>query len=334
LVTAFQKLEECDRELAGNVFPAAMRRAKKMSTLEALTFTAIDAELYNPVWTMLGEIDYSYRTDLAETVGAACEEHPKVGKFMQGAYYGLKSTDFVRWAPVLTNCPSPKMREWIETVLAAPPNSPFNEKYDAMMGALVKIAGPDALPVLEAAAVKAAEGGPFANILDRMNGSVQPKELGQNMDPALADALRDAYLRVANAVPPTQAAMVADRLYNANYETEAGSLLPVIYADRVQPNGALIYGAIAVESCDGSAWVHWTTIEDSGARWSIGTAAEEQLSQFKAKLKCDAEWRVVTMTEPAETPEFVETWAHTASTPWTEQGLKIKYKAEKPVVLP
>ena len=72
--------------------------------------------------------------------------------------------------------------------------------------------------------------------------------------------LEKSLVIVAGSVAPEQAAMVADRLFNAGAEEAAAGLLPNIYPDKVQSDGSLLYGVASVENCDGQAYIHYAVV--------------------------------------------------------------------------
>ena len=110
-----------------------------------------------------------------------------------------------------------------------------------MISAYVKRKGAEALPALEIAAVESAKGtGPFNNILEKMNQSVEPDDFGGDIAPDDLKRLEAALVNVANAAPPEKASFVADRLFDSGSAQAAASLLPRVYPDRVQDGNRLM----------------------------------------------------------------------------------------------
>lgn len=337
LVQTYGALLRCDSEAAGAAFQKVVTRATDTETAVGVALTAIDAKAYAPVWGMLDLVaDYSQRDAIAQGVGAACGEHPEVVTFLQGAYFGLRNTQFGRWAPALAACESEGIVTWLGDTASKPPAVTYDEKYNTILAALVARQRTDALPVLQRAAVEAsANGGPFNAIIEKMGEAVQPVELGGDVSPADAQKLEQTLVSVANAVAPEQAAMVADRLYNAGSEAAAASLLPRVYPDRVQLDGSLRYGVAAVEACDGQAVVHYASVTEPARRWSVLTDVEPVARAFKPRLKCAAgdPWAVVATPEPVANDDAVLAWVEELSRQHEAKGATVKLRAEKPFSL-
>lgn len=337
LVEAYRDLVACSADEGQAAFSAFVRSAEEVDTAIALSLVAIDAQAYPPVWGMLEAIrDYGQRTAIARGVGAACGDHPHVLQFLQGAYYGLRDIQFVQWDDALQTCEADPLGAWMKGIVAAPPASSYDEKYSAVMTAWVEQVGPDALPVLQRAAVDAArKGGPFTAIIEHMDRSVQPDGLGATIPEADRKRLEEALVAVAAEVGPEQAALVADRLFNAGALAAAASLLPRVYPDRVQPGGHLLYGAAAVEQCGQEAVVHWAPVQEPARRWSILADIEEPLQGFKPRLKCEATrpWPILATAEPVAGEDDVQRWAEARAAEWADKGFQTRTRDEKPIVL-
>jgi hypothetical protein len=338
LVRAYAGLAECDVEAADDAFPAFMRASGEMETLVALAHIAIDHQIYTPVWNSLESVrDYGQRSEIARGVGAGCDGHPQVVQFLQGAYYGLRDIQFLQWDDGLIACDDEELKTWMRTVVAAPPASSYDEKYSAVMDAYVKHMRKDALPVLQRAAIESStSGGPFNTIIEKMDQAVQPQELGAAIPPEDRASLEEALVAVANEVGPEQAALVADRLYNAGSQEAAASLLSRVYPERVQDNGMLMYGAASVESCDQEALIHFAEVYEPSSRWSILADIEAPLAAFKPRLRCESErpWPIIATAEPVASSDELDTWMASTVASWEERGLEVKTRNEKAITLP
>ena len=140
---------------------------------------------------------------------------------------------------------------------------------------------------------------------------------------------------VAGAVLPEQAALVADRLFNAGSESAAASLLPAVYPERVQGNDMFLYGTAAVEACDGQAIIHYAAVYEPAKRWSILQDVEEPSRAFKPKLKCSADgpWPVLVTSEPLAEKSGLDNWAKELESQWINKGNEVKLKGEKSITL-
>src|SRR5690606_14321637 len=236
LAPTFTELASCDATLAAENYPAFMRRSSEAGALVALSVAAIDAGIHAPVRSMLEQIsDYGARDEVAKGIGGACAEHPSVVGFLRDAWTTLGERQLTPWREALAACDSPEFVTWLGEAAAAPANVPDDEKFDMVARALVDHQGPEALPTLEEAAVKAGQnGGPFAAVLDRMGDAVRPATFGGEPSPEDRARLEQALVRVAGAVPPEQARLVADRLFQSGAQEAAAKLLPRIFPDRVQ----------------------------------------------------------------------------------------------------
>ncbi|MBW1877952.1 MAG: hypothetical protein JRI25_11560 [Deltaproteobacteria bacterium] len=338
LVRAYASLAACDTAAADDAFPAFMRASGEMDTLVALAHIAIDHQIYTPVWNSLESIrDYGQRSEIARGVGAGCGSHPQVVQFLQGAYYGLRDIQFLQWDDGLVACDDEDLKTWMRTIVAAPPATSYDEKYSAVMDAYVKHMRSDALPVLQRAAIESStSGGPFNTIIEKMDQAVQPKELGASIPPADRARLEESLVAIANEVGPEQAALVADRLYNAGSEDAAATLLSRVYPERVQENGMLLYGAASVESCDQEAIIHFAKVYEPSKRWSILADIEAPLAAFKPRLRCAAEhpWPIVATAEPVASDDELDDWIARMVASWEERGLEAKSRSEKAITLP
>jgi hypothetical protein len=331
LVAAYKGLVKCDAVLANAEFPRFMTAGGDLETLKALAIAAIDLGAHGGVGAAMSKVPYEHRTALAQAVGDACATHPRVVEFVQASYTGLKASDFTFWQPVLATCAAPALGAWIEKTAAAPPSGNFNEKYGAVLAQLARQRGAAALAVLEAAAIKAGkEGGPLKTILETMQRAIEPQSLSASITPEDRAALEASMLRVAKSIPREQVQTVVDRLINAGSESAAATLLPIVFEDRVQAGGELLWAAAAVEACDGAAVVHWTSWTEAPTRWSVVDGATKALAGQGAKLKCDGgTWPVFASTEPLADDNAVALWLGGVVAEQEAKGLKVKPKEEK-----
>jgi hypothetical protein len=313
-----------------------MRASGDLETLTSLALVAVDREVYSPVWEMLEKVPYDVRADLVVDIGAACTEHPNLPPFLQGAYYGLRAPQFASWQRALEACGEGEFVSWLEGLVLEPPAAQYDEKYNAVVGAYVKHRGIEAIPVLKQAAVAAAEGaGPFNVLIEKMDAAAQPSGFGAKMSDEDRVELESALVEVANAVSRELAGVVADRLYNAGSVDAAVSLLPVVHAEVQQNNGSFLYGVASVEHCDGSAWLHWATVNEPGNRWYVLDDVSEPARGFKGRLKCETEgpWPVIATSSPMPNKGAVQAWVDELITQWTEKGNEVKSKEEKAITL-
>lgn len=335
LVTAYKNMMRCSKSEAKDAFSKFMVKAGDLETLLPLTLVAVEGEAYNPVWKMMERVPYEHRTELAEGVGATCATNPKVEGFLQGAHAALKGHDFTSWTPALVACNTEGMTAWADGVVTSPPTSPYNDKYNAVLTAVVDARGVDALPVLEKGAIAAANnGGPFKSVLDAMKGSIQPKSYRAKPSDEDKAKLLASLVNVANAVPPEPARLVADALYTNGYESEAASLLPAVYPSRAQADGTMRWAALAIETCEGEAIVHWTTWTEAPKRLDLMAAAEAPLRATKAKLKCSGDpWAVRVTKEPISDADAAKAWVEGVVAELEGQSLKVKAREEKKAVI-
>lgn len=342
VAAAFTEVAACDKQVAEDNYTRFMARATDADSLVALSAAAIESDVWNPVWLQLGKIsDYEARDIVAEEVGASCTDSAKVVSFLQGAYFGLRDTDFARWKEAFAACESSDLGQWLEAQVAKPPNRQFDDKFDALMGFYVNRAGAEALPTLTKAATAAADAGPFDAILIKMDEAVAPA-LGQELSADDQAKLEAALIEVARAVDASKARSVADRLANAGAQAAAAKLLPAVYPERVQSGGGFLYGAAAIElgECDGekSAVLHVAEVYEPGRRWIIQGDTESPMRTFKPKLKkCTAEgsdWAVAITAEPVASSKDISPWVDSLESTWAEKGYAVKVQNEKAITLP
>lgn len=341
LAASFEALARCDAKAAAKAFPKAMTRAGDLDTLIPLVMVAVENDVWNPVWEMIGQItDYTVRDAVAEEVGAACVDRAKVVAFLQGAYFGLKPVEFSEWSDAVRACEAPAFSDWLQQQVASPPNKSYDDKWSTLMNAYVARAGGDALDTLKVAAIKASQGdGPLDTLLDGMAAAVTPN-LGKisSEDQARLDG---ALLEVARQANPEIARRVADRLANSGSDANAATLLPAIYPGRQQADGRFHYAAVAVEAgdCAGtkSALLHTALLTDAGKRYVVQQSAEGPLRAAKARLKkCEVEepWPVLVSPEPLTSDGELQAFVDSVAAQWAEKGYEVKTRSEARVDLP
>lgn len=337
VVSLYREMLSCNQDEAEAGFDEFMRAAGSVGSIVDLSLVAIDAGVYTPVWNMMEKIpDYEARDEIAKGVGVNCDEHPQVLPFLQGAYYGLRDIQFQQWDDAFITCGSEDLVEWTESVVVNPPASVYDEKYNTITTVYAKHRKVAALPVLERAAIDAANrGGPFNAVIEKMDQAVQPEGIGERMTDESRAALESSLVAVAQTVGPEQAALVADHLYNAGAEEAAASLLPRVYPDRVQDGGRMLYGAASIETCDGKAVLHVLEVTEPARRWSILADLEEPLRAFKPRLHCttDGPWPIVATPEPVADSSAVSAWADELVAQWEARELDVKTRSERTLEL-
>lgn len=329
----------CDKAQAAEAFTTFMRASDQVPALVDLSLRAIEGEVYEPVWAMMEQItDYGTREDIARRVGAMCQDNVGVLPFLRGGYYAMNDRAFSMWGEAFVTCSSEELTTWLKTEIASPPARTYDDKYNSLLTATVKRLGPDALTPLERAAVASSErGGPFTSVLEKMQEAVRPAEMGKEVSAEANQRLAASLVRVGNGgVRPEQAALVADRLHQSGHPTEAAGLLKVVYGDRVQSDGSLLYGVTSVEHCGGEAVVHVAAVREPSKRWSIVDDITPIARGFKQRLKCDTDgdWSVVVTPAPMTTQGEIDGWAEEIAKNWTDKKLAVKQRSEKAIVLP
>ena len=338
LVSLLEEVIQCDKSVLDRNYKLFVRASGDVDTLTALSLKAIELEAYSPIWASLEKLkDYKAREKVASTLGAMCEDNKHILPFLQGGYFAMRGRAFGMWTPAFTECPSEGLTNWMVEQAAKPPSRNYDEKYNALLNALIERQGASAIKSLEPAAIAASKvGGPFATVLDKMRDAVKPTELGAKVSPENQAALIDAYERIGSAgIKPEDATKIADKLYQDGFKDKAAELLPSVYADRLRPDGSLLYAVSSVESCDGRAVVHVATVSEPAKRWVIQGDVEAPARAFKPRLKCKTEgdWPVLT-TGPLQSEDELEAWATSQAQVWTDKKLDVKVRTEKPITLP
>lgn len=338
LPALFGEVAACDKAVAEGAFNAFMRASGDSDVLVDLSMRAIDAEIYAPVWDMLERIpDYEARERIARRVGALCQDAVGVLPFLRGGYYAMNDRAFGMWSEAFLTCGSDELTTWLRTQIADPPRRTYDEKYNALLTATVARLGVDALEPLERAAVMSSErGGPFSSVLEKMQQAATPREMGAKMSDADRRKFADALVRVGRQVRPEQAALVADRLNQTDHPAEAASLLAVVYGDRVQADGRLLYGLVSVEHCGGEAVLHVAEVYEPSKRWNPLPELEPMARAFKQRLKCETPdaWPVLVSTSPLRDQAELEAWVSESEKRWLDKKLVVRRRVEKPISLP
>lgn len=340
LISAFERTVRCDRSVAEENFQIFVTRATDVDTLVSLSLSAIENDVWMPLWKMPGLIqDYSTRDMVTKIIGEKCNDNEKILPFLQGAYMALRNIDFARWNSAYATCQSEQLGEWMSSQVGAPPANEYDDKYATLMDAYIKRVGPEALTTLQTAAISASNGGgPFNSIITGMGSSVAPS-LGDEITEENKSALESAMVEVAKQVGPDRAKEVAERLANAGSEATAASLLTSIYPDR-HSSGVFTYGAAAIElaDCDGTktAVLHVIEVSDPGKRWIISDDIEDSLRSSKAKLKkcsSEGEWGISTTAEPISSGRDLSKWVDDLKNIYVEKGYDVSQKSEKNIAL-
>ena len=340
VVNGFNQLVSCDNELAKRHYSAFMKQATDMEVLVPLSHAAIDAEVWNPVWEMIGKIsDYEMRDEVATSIGSLCAEDPKVVGFLKGGYFALRDIEFQQWDNALANCESDDFDAWLSESLTNPPKTSYDEKWATLGRASIARGGTGSLGDLATAAIAAGNNaGPFESALSLMEEAIA-QDFG-DPDPEDVKALNEAFLKVAAAVPPESARSIADRLLNGGDDAAAASLLPTIYSDRVQSGGKFLYGAVVVEDCPEKqeAYLHGSVITEDGSRYIVNSAIEGPMrSSFKSKLgkKCELTdpWPVSVTNEPLKKSSELDALLSKVTAEWEGKGYEVKSTVEKGLTL-
>jgi len=338
---AFSRLAKCDTGEAEAAFDSLLPNATTVNALVLLCRAAIEGDAWTPAWKVLSHeaLGWDVRDQVAEQIGAQCTSSPKIVAFLKGAYFGLRDIQFQQWDDALIGCQSDDLATWIATQTESPPDSMFDDKYNALMSVLVARQGVQALPHLGIAAKKAVARGPFDAILMQMEAAVQPG-IGEPIRPEHKVALESTLVEIARTVPREKARTVADRLANAGSTEAAARLLPTVYPSRVKPNGTFEYGAASIEraKCDGEkkAVIHTATVIEPGRRWIILGDVREPLQAFKARLsKCTSEgdWAVTTTPEPVSNAKEITGWVDGLVEQWSGKGYEVTTRSEKTIIL-
>lgn len=341
VVANFEKVVACDAKVAKDNYFKAMQKAEDSDTLIALSMVAIDAEIWTPVWEMVGKIsDYDARDTVAAGIGERCVENEQVVKFLQGAYFGLRDIEFQQWDDALITCESDQFDAWLVSTVENPPAKQYDEKWDTVARSYIERKGADSLDALAKGAVKAAgDGGPFEAILAHMDSAVAPG-LGEDLDPAKQAKLEDTLTSMAGELPPEQARSVADRLANSGSDGAAAALLPAIYPNAVKADGSFDYAAVSVElaDCDGtkSAVLHSAVVTEPGTRYQFQGEVEAPMREFKPRLgKCssEGEWVVLLAPAPITGKGDVESFTADLEKQYADKGYEVKVRSEKGVTL-
>jgi len=343
LAKNFAALARCSSDEAEIQFESLLPRAKTVNDLVALSMAAIESDVWTPVWRVLSHdaLDYDVRDQVAQKIGANCMTNPKIVAFFKGAYFALRDLEFQQWDDGMVACMDPDWATWVDQQAANPPQSIFDEKYNALLNVLTIRKGADALPVLERAAIKGAAAGPFNAILIQMEAAVQPG-IGEAKSPENQARLEAALVNIASNVDRKNARSVADRLANSGANESAAQLLSSIYPNRADSDGSFTYGATSVEkaNCEGTKKLvlHIAKIEEPGKRWIILNDVRAPMRALKPRLsKCQAEgseWGVSTTSEPLASSKDLARWVDSLEKQWIDKGYDVTVRKEKTIRLP
>jgi hypothetical protein len=344
VAVAFQDLVSCSKDEAVANFDRFMEQAGASGSeaLTALALVAINQQIWNPVWEMIGKIsDYAARDDIAAMIGEKCSDNENIFPFLQGAYYGLRSREFSQWDDALETCQSEEFNAWMMTIVEAPPSTTYDEKWATVARAYIAQHGEAAIGPLTAAAIAAsANGGPFEAILGYMNDTVAPS-FGGTMTATQGEALQAALSSVASQVSPEHGRLVANRLADSGATEAAAALLPAIYPDLVQSNGGFTYAGASIEAgtCgdEQKAVIHFFTVEDSGANYAIAGLFDEPARTFRGRIgrRCEAEtpWPVWGSATPIANDGALEAAIAPLISEWESRGFEVTTREEASITI-
>jgi hypothetical protein len=339
VAVAFQDLVTCSEDEAAANFDRFMEQAGASGSeaLTALAMAAINQQIWNPVWEMIGKIsDYSARDDIAAMIGEKCSENEHIFPFLQGAYYGLRSREFSQWDDALETCQSEQFNAWMMSVVETPPSTTYDEKWATVARAYIAQHGESALGPLTTAAIAAsANGGPFEAILGYMNDTVAPS-FGGNMTEEQTETLQAALSSVASQVSPEHGRLVANRLADSGATSAAAALLPAIYPDLVQSNGGFTYAGASIEAgtCgdEQKAVIHFFAVEDSGANYAVAGLFDEPARAFRERIgrRCEAEtpWPIWSSATPISNEGELEAAIAPLIAEWEGRGFEVRTREE------
>ena len=346
LIRTYERLIRCDKDEAQNAYNVFMQQAGSggAEDLSALAMVAINSQIWNPVWEMIGKIsDYNARDELAAIIGQKCTENESVVNFLQGAYFGLRDLDFKQWDDALISCTAPAFEEWLIHNVENPPAKQYDEKWDTLAAVIVKRKKVNALGHLSTAAIAAASNnGPYDTILSHMADAVDAP-FGQEASAADQTALQTALVNVAKKVDPERARAVAGQLSDAGAQDQAASLLATIYPERVSSSGGFRYAAGAVESAlckDGkkTATIHLAIVKEPGKRFAIFKEVTEPLRASKPRLKkCTPDalpWPIWVSKTPLTKGGDADDAAAGLIQDWEGRGYNVSIRSEKTISLP
>ena len=339
VIQNFQKAYACDPEVARANFFEFMKSANDLDTLQRFTLAAIELD---PIfWDHAGKIpekipDYSMRDDLTKNLGAECGEYESLRKFMQASYITMGGNEFNRWDEAYTNCKHEAIDSWLVERVENPPKQQFSAKYNTLLDIIAKKKGRTALSHFEAAAIAAAESGPYKDIIRKITDTVAPN-IGEQMTSENREALEKSLLNIAQKVDKTKAKDVAFQLAAAGSEEKAAQLLPTIYSELY--NNGFVYGVAAVElakckSDQKEAVIHFAELEDTKIVWSVLETATETLKGSKPKLrKCESEgdWNIVLTSTPIQSNKDIKPWTLSLKEDYEKKGYKVKLQKEKKI---
>jgi len=344
VAVAFQDLVACSEDEAAANFDRFMEQAGSSGSeaLTTLAMAAINQQIWNPVWEMIGKIsDYAARDDIAAMIGEKCTENEQIFPFLQGAYYGLRSREFSQWDDALETCTSDQFNAWMMSLVEAPPSTTYDEKWSTVVRAYISQHGENALGPLTTAAIAAsANGGPFEAILGYMNDTVAPS-FGGSMTAEQTETLQTALSTVASQVTPEHGRLVANRLADSGATAAAAALLPAIYPDLVQDDGGFLYAGASIEAgtCgdEQKAVIHFFTIEDSGANYAVAGLFDEEARAFRSRIgrRCEAEtpWPVWASATPISNEGEVEDAIEPLVTEWEGRGFEVNKREEDSITV-
>ena len=79
LIQVYEKLVACDKDTATTEFETFMKRANEIDTLSKLANVAVQADIFDPIWKLPGNLsDYTQRDELVRSFGQLCTDSPNV----------------------------------------------------------------------------------------------------------------------------------------------------------------------------------------------------------------------------------------------------------------
>ncbi|MBN1336673.1 MAG: hypothetical protein JXB39_12015 [Deltaproteobacteria bacterium] len=315
----YNELLKCDARAAVEVAPEAFQKMIPGKDTWEASIASIQAGIAKPVQDWIGSLMTDERAETLAVLGERCHENPAVVRFFVDAKSTLGDRFWLdRWHRGLVDCREPEIQDLLRMSFEEETVQRDSSRFGSVLEVYSRNARQEAIPRIKALVSTAREG----NQLHLIGAFADAAGVG-SLEGTNPEAAKEAVLAIQELAPTLSSKVLeqARTTLQALGDADASNrLVAVRYADRRQPDGRFLWGAVAVETvlCKNGKTqigIHWAPVYEGGHRWpdQMQAAVDEAVrSGWKLNLakKCKGQGRVEVLlpSEPFVDPLAFAQW--------------------------
>jgi hypothetical protein len=267
----FLQLADCDVKVAQQEAPGAFQKILSGPEGVQAAVAAVRVGAAQPVRDWIEALISDERAATLAGLGAACSQEPTIVSFFVQSHDLLGDRFWRdRWHRGLSECRTPEIQDLLRKAFQEEPVQKDSSRFGSILEVYCSNARREAIPWLKALMFTTHE----ENQLHIMGAFANAAGVGtpEGMDAEAAAESISSILDVAPQLPPKVVEQARITLESLGAMQEADELAAVRYADRRQPDGRFMWGAIAVETAtckkgETRIGVWSAPVYESGHRW-------------------------------------------------------------------